>query len=99
MLRLATSRDRVVLDVRAGKGSKQRAVPLTTAFARTLRRYVTHEPPTTSCPALFVTERSRFRKVAVTPASAWKRFFGLTSSPATMNWSVRLADYWQSHGA
>jgi integrase/recombinase XerD len=91
MLRLASSRDRLVLevllgtglrvselsaleisdfrvdhpdgpylDVRAGKGSKQRAVPLTTVLARKLRRYVTHERPTTSCPALFVTERSGF---------------------------------------
>ena len=88
MLRLASSRDRLILevllgtglrvsglelrdfrldhpngpylDVRAGKGDKQRAVPLTAVLARKLRRYVTQERPPTSCAALFVTERSGF---------------------------------------
>jgi len=50
------------LDVRAGKGNKQRAVPLTAVLARKLRRYVTHDRPTTACPALFVTERSGFAR-------------------------------------
>src|SRR5207245_667544 len=47
------------LDVRSGKGRKQRAIPLTTSLTRKLRQYLTHGRPQTRCPSLFVTERSQ----------------------------------------
>ena len=47
------------LDVRSGKGRKQRAIPLTTGLTRKLRQYLTHGRPSTRTPSLFVTERSR----------------------------------------
>ena len=45
------------LDIRSGKGSKQRAVPLTAGLTRKLRHYLTHSRPPTKCSSLFVTER------------------------------------------
>ena len=47
------------LDVRSGKGEKQRAIPLTASLTRKLRRYLAHGRPSTWSSALFVTERSR----------------------------------------
>jgi site-specific recombinase XerD len=47
------------LDVRIGKGSKQRAVPLTTSLTRKLRQYISRDRPATRITALFVTEHGR----------------------------------------
>jgi site-specific recombinase XerD len=50
------------LDVRVGKGSKQRAVPLTTSLTRKLRQYISRDRPATRTTALFVTEHGRARE-------------------------------------
>ncbi len=45
------------LDIQSGKGSKQRAVPLTTGLTRKLRHYLAHGRPLTRSSSLFVTDR------------------------------------------
>jgi len=47
------------LDVRSGKGARQRASPLTARLTIRLRQYLAHDRPRIGSSALFVTERSR----------------------------------------